>query len=514
MQSVPEAATPQSLLGLLVRVVEARDADRVAELALDVAVQATGMPGFVARDVGGRLRVVRFQGVEPEELREVLNHPDFRAAASGWRERPVADTSPADVPVGGPTHVACGPLVTDRWEGLVGILAPKVAVADALPVVSAVGRQASVALRQVQVRRELDDRDHEVDAVVHTIPTPALVVDQQGRLVRVNGAACELFGLSGSFDSARPVRGRLGDEALESLLLDAGMPGDTDVELGTPRRRYRAIVGHVHMDGDVRRVLVLQDRSAEWESRQVKEDFVAVMGHELRTPLTLVRGFMETVVAHEERLDAAERRTFLEKALVQADRLQDLIDDLLVLSTGGGLSLDVADEDVGELAAGVVDDMRARYPDRSVEAVLLGGDSEAQVDARRTRQVIRHLLDNALKYSEGPVRVEVRGVDGAVEVAVVDQGPGIFSGDLDSVFEPFRQLDGTSTRRHGGTGTGLHLCRRLLERMGGRLDVDSRLGQGSRFSFRLPRTANHRSGDPQRHDRGAGADVGATARAR
>ena len=108
-------------------------------------------------------------------------------------------------------------------------------------------------------------------------------------------------------------------------------------------------------------------------------------------------------------------------------------------------------------------------------------------DAAKVEQVIRHLLENALKYSDGEVTVEVADRGEEVEVAVVDAGPGVFSGDVPRLFERFFQLNGEATRSHGGTGIGLYVCRRLVEAHGGRIWCESRLGVGSRFAFTLPR---------------------------
>ena len=107
--------------------------------------------------------------------------------------------------------------------------------------------------------------------------------------------------------------------------------------------------------------------------------------------------------------------------------------------------------------------------------------------AAKVQQVLHHLIDNALKYSDGEVVVEIHDRGEELEVAVVDNGPGIFSGDVPRLFERFFQLDGASTRAHGGTGIGLYVSRRLVEAHGGKIWCESRLGVGSRFAFTLPR---------------------------
>jgi two-component system sensor histidine kinase VicK len=109
------------------------------------------------------------------------------------------------------------------------------------------------------------------------------------------------------------------------------------------------------------------------------------------------------------------------------------------------------------------------------------------LDRPKVEQVLHHLVDNALKYSEGPVVLDAVDTGDAVEVSVTDSGPGIFSGDVPRLFDRFLQLDGSSTRAHGGTGIGLYICKRLVEAYGGEIWCESRLGVGSRFAFSIPR---------------------------
>ena len=116
-------------------------------------------------------------------------------------------------------------------------------------------------------------------------------------------------------------------------------------------------------------------------------------------------------------------------------------------------------------------------------------DLQLSVDRAKVDQILHHLVENALKYSQGEVHIEVANRGDEVHVAVVDRGPGIYSGDLPRLFDRFFQLDGSSTRSHGGTGLGLYICRRLVEAHGGRIWCESRLGVGSSFTFVLPRYA-------------------------
>jgi len=134
---------------------------------------------------------------------------------------------------------------------------------------------------------------------------------------------------------------------------------------------------------------------------------------------------------------------------------------------------------VGMLVAG----RRAAHPDRDL-AVTGPAQLDVLVDRRLLERLVDPLLDNALRWSDGPVTVEIADRGETFEVAVVDAGPGIFSGDIPGLFERFHPLDGSPARRGG---ISLYTGRRLAELMGGRLWCDSRLGIGSRFAVRLPR---------------------------
>ena len=132
---------------------------------------------------------------------------------------------------------------------------------------------------------------------------------------------------------------------------------------------------------------------------------------------------------------------------------------------------------------------RSAHPDRTL-ALAAPGRLDASVDRRLLERVLDSLIDNALRYSDGPVTVEVADRGDTFEVAVVDFGPGIFSGDIPGLFERFHPLDGSPARPGGGVS--LYTGRRLAELMGGRLWCDSRLGVGSRFALRLPHVPTSR----------------------
>jgi signal transduction histidine kinase len=328
------------------------------------------------------------------------------------------------------------------------------------------------------------DKEEQLTSVVHCMANPVLVVDDAARFVLINGAAAELFSLAAAFELGQPVAGKLGHPVLEELLTEHNQGSTTEVAIGEAEPRvYKASARRVMSSGGrmLGRVLVLDDITKARETDQVKSDFVAVIGHELRTPLTVMKGYLRTLVHRGETLDPHVRELALKAVESNADRLQRLIEDVLFVSAveTGRPNLHLEDVDLGAVVDAVVQErVKVRRPRK---------DLGLSMDTAKIQQVLHHLVDNALKYSDGEVVVEITDQGDEFEVAVVDKGPGIYSGDVPRVFERFFQLDGASTRAHGGTGIGLYVSRRLVEAHGGKIWCESRLGVGSRFAFTLPR---------------------------
>ena len=220
---------------------------------------------------------------------------------------------------------------------------------------------------------------------------------------------------------------------------------------------------------------------------RLKDEFVANVSHELRTPLTGIIGNVMTVAGLGDMLPSEERRELLMGAERQAKRLAELLENLLAESrlTGDRPSLVPARVDVRSFLEEVAETLRFRAPEREIVATTAGRPSIV-TDRTLLYRVLFNLGDNAIKYSDGPVRLEARPQDTGVRIDVVDEGIGIAPEDIPRIFEQFQQLDGSSLRRVGGVGLGLHLCARAADALGGRITVASEVGKGSRFSLWLP----------------------------
>ena len=228
------------------------------------------------------------------------------------------------------------------------------------------------------------------------------------------------------------------------------------------------------------------------ELNQLKANFISNISHELRTPLTHVKGYVELLASESLGPLAEEQKHALKVSQQSTARLESLIDDLIMfsLASRGELSLKQEPLDLERLANLTVKAVEQKGRDRgvSVHAVVDKNVPPVQADSQKIAWALGQLLDNAIKFtpSEGRVVLSVHHESGnLVMVSVTDTGIGIPSNRLAEIFEPFHQLDSSSTRKYGGTGIGLSLVRQIVEAHGSMLEVMSVEGKGTTFRFPL-----------------------------
>ena len=225
------------------------------------------------------------------------------------------------------------------------------------------------------------------------------------------------------------------------------------------------------------------------ELDRLRSELIANVSHELRTPLGLIKVFATTLLRQDVEFDRQMQREFLQDIEKETDRLEEIVRNLLDLSRmeGGRLHLETRSQDVGPLVLEIIDEMEGH-----LEGQCLVHDLDvpltAQIDARRIAQVLRNLISNAIKYAPGEGTITVRGRSEGrhVLLQVCDHGIGIPEQDLDRVFERFYRVENPVTQQAGGVGLGLSVCRGIVQAHGGRIWVESVLGEGSTFSFTLP----------------------------
>jgi two-component system phosphate regulon sensor histidine kinase PhoR len=224
----------------------------------------------------------------------------------------------------------------------------------------------------------------------------------------------------------------------------------------------------------------------------VRRDFVANVSHELRTPVTSIKGFVETLIdGAKDEPDSLDR--FLAIIARQAERLNSIFNDLLTLARleagGDGAKIDLESRGILDLVQAAVDDCSHRGEAKGMRLeVRIDADVKVRVNPSLIQQALVNLIDNAIKYSDNNriVCVEARLEGTFVQVAVVDQGPGIEAAHLARVFERFYRIDQGRSRQLGGTGLGLAIVKHIAHVHGGDVSVESEVGRGSRFSISLP----------------------------
>ncbi|HEX3583404.1 MAG TPA: ATP-binding protein [Thermoanaerobaculia bacterium] len=239
------------------------------------------------------------------------------------------------------------------------------------------------------------------------------------------------------------------------------------------------------------RELQIKNHQAE-EANQAKSRFLANMSHELRTPMNAIIGFSEILVERlHERIDA-KYLGFLQSILSSGQHLLSIINDILDLSKVEAGKMEIFPETfpVRSAIESVAQVMRGMAARKNVTFEIDVPDTagDIETDHAKLKQILYNLMSNAVKFSRsgGIVTVRAERENGAITVSVVDRGIGIAAGDLEVIFDEFRQIDSTTNRQFGGTGLGLSLVKRLVEVQRGTIHVESKLGEGSTFSVTLP----------------------------
>ena len=320
--------------------------------------------------------------------------------------------------------------------------------------------------------------------LIEQFSLPLLVLDRN-RVMIANSAARMVFGKHVVGEDARVALRH--PQAV--ALLDRTRGGSVTIQgLTTPRSIWQLTR---HAINDRYWVVELHNRTAEADISRAHTDFVANASHELRTPLASIIGYVETLTEPGEPIDPVTTSKFLDTVLREARRLQSLVSDLMSLSRIEAEKHDHPSEriDLAKLVpkaakeAGVASDkQRVRVDVAKENAIVMG-------DRQQLEQLVRNLVDNALKYGSQtePVDVALKREEGdRVVISVTDRGEGIEPEHIPHLTRRFYRKDPGRNRAGGGTGLGLAIVKHIVERHRGRLDIASKLGQGTVVTVRLP----------------------------
>jgi two-component system phosphate regulon sensor histidine kinase PhoR len=351
-------------------------------------------------------------------------------------------------------------------------------------------------------------------AILRSMVEGVAVIDAQERLVFSNRAFSEILNIDSKSSEGRPlievvrnseltglIRKALnGDEGLQSDIATGIVQQQSFSVTAAPVKALETTSGTLHANLSTGMspakkpsgaVVVLHDVTELRRLERVRQDFVANVSHEFKTPLTAIQGFAETLLGGALE-DPKNNRRFLEIMRDHANRLARLTDDLLKLARieAGKLELEFAPVGVIEFIERCAETalMKASRKQITLDIEIPPGLPAVLGDASLLRDVLQNLVDNAIQYTPpgGRIRVSASADPREAVITVADTGIGIPLVDQERIFERFYRVDAARSREAGGTGLGLSIAKHIVEAHGGRLWVESVVGEGSQFSFSIP----------------------------
>jgi two-component system, OmpR family, phosphate regulon sensor histidine kinase PhoR len=374
----------------------------------------------------------------------------------------------------------------------------------ALPAVESRDEFGRLAEALIQMSRrteekisELSRERTELGAILGTLVESVLALDPQGRILFMNPAAETLFQVRSNEAMGRPFLEVLRYSPLSNVLtetLTKHAAVTKEIVLHAPHERVLSVQASPvsYADRQTGVLAALHDITELRRLERIRQEFVANASHELKTPLTSIKGYVETLL--DGALDDRKNnRVFLNIIREQSDRLMRLIEDLLDLSAIEAKRVQYRFEAVSllEVAQCALQGLQQAAESKGITLhnALAPSLPPVRADREKLTQILVNLIDNAIKFNRprGEVHVAASATEKEISVSIRDTGQGIDAKDLPRVFERFFRADRSHSSEVSGTGLGLAIVKHLVENHQGTVSVHSSPGQGSTFSFTLPR---------------------------
>ena len=366
--------------------------------------------------------------------------------------------------------------------------------------------QAAIAVQNAQLYTQVTREKQRLDALLDSSADGVLIMRPDKTIERCNPAFKRLWG--GEIDR---IQGKRHGEIVKWLNRDQGISLEEAEAGGWPLTAHATL----YVEGDVQRlddtplavgityapllspegnliniIATARDITHFREAEELKSTFISVISHELKTPVALIKGYVGTLRRDDVSWNSEIVQDSLEVIEEEADRLTDLIEDLLDASRlqAGGLKLSLIDLAIEPFIEKIVERFQTQSTKHNIIVDFPMEFPIVMADEDRLSQVISNLLSNAIKYSPDGGRIRVSGQvrSEQIIICVQDEGPGIAPGDIPHVFDRFYRSEAAS-KTTKGAGLGLYLTRAIIESHGGRIWVDPRPGDGARICFSLPR---------------------------
>jgi PAS domain S-box-containing protein len=372
---------------------------------------------------------------------------------------------------------------------------------------SAFAAQAAIAVHNARLYQAVTREKQRMDAIIENSGDGVMLLDPDERITVFNRALTKMTGI--------PPEEAIGNECQNVLRLHDPHTNKVMPAFSCPAERCKQgerfyIEGdfvrsddiHVTLgitysplfdaEGQLVNVIAnVRDITRFREAQEMKSTFVSVISHELKTPVALIKGYAGTLGREDAHWDEETVRESMRVIEEEADRLTQLIDNLLDASRvqAGQMQLNKTDVRIDKLATRLVQRFRTQTDQHTFEIDFAPDFPTVQADEERLTQILTNLLSNAIKYSPqgGQITISGRFDQEQIYVAVSDQGIGIPAGERDRIFDRFYRVDSALSRSTQGAGLGLYLVRSAVKAHGGRIWVSSNAGEGSTFVFTLPK---------------------------
>ena len=327
------------------------------------------------------------------------------------------------------------------------------------------------------------------DAATKAMPDAMMIVDATQTIEWANPAAKPLLSIDPGRDIGQRVDNIVRDPEITSYLHDGDY--DKPLEFASPGSSDKDLMMRVVLYADGKKLLIVHDHSDLMRLQNVRKAFVSNASHEMRTPLTVIIGYLETLSLREEMSEITRRG--VEGALEQAQRLKQLIEDLLSLSRLESLPLNKADmENINVtmlIREGIELVKSSDIYKQQQFSVLMDDDIQISGNYSELQSAVQNILDNAVKYSPANTPIEVswtRLSEGDSILTILDSGEGIEESHIPRLTERFYRIDTGRSSNMGGTGLGLSIVRHVMERHGGELRISSQKGVGTKVQLCFP----------------------------
>jgi hypothetical protein len=381
-------------------------------------------------------------------------------------------------------------------------------------IIGAIGIMRDITNQKLAEKR-IKDSERKIRVILDNSAAGITLIDKEEKIISWNKYAAIMLEMNEADLYNRPVKSLYPEEEWQKIrkanirklggkkhietkiITKNGNTLDIDLSINILRDSNEEIIGSVGIMQDITeqkkfQEMLVQAKLAAEQANSAKSLFLSSMSHEIRTPMNSIMGMLDLT------LDTAlteEQRDNLNVAKDASDNLLRLINDILDLSKAeaGKIVLENIEFNLHNVLKNVIKGMRVIARDKNLDADLAIGEEVPEMvsgDPVRLRQILINLINNGLKFtSEGAVSTSVsleKQLNKEVALlhfAVKDDGIGIPKDKHEAVFELFSQAESSTTRKFGGTGLGLAICKRLVEMMGGRIWIESEVGQGSTFHF-------------------------------